>query len=524
MLAKLLQPSLWELQLGAALFGLLLLLLLILYANQLRKNQRDREPLLRPSTTLPFLQNTLDLVKNQANVNTWITEQCQLFQGKPWLLKSLGRPDVVVLCTPTAFEDIQKTQVECFTHGPYKVEFLRDFIGNGILLADGQSWIHQRNIAVHLFSARTLRESMTATIQLHAAKLDRILLDAAQQHKPVDIAKLMKRFTLQVFTEIGFGVRMDFLESEEEHSFERAFENATHITAKRFFMPTWIWKLQRLLDVGAEAELKRSMDVINKAAMDIITQSIERCGSDSNKPASPRSMQRDLISLFLSTKMDEETPKDVDSVVLRDFVINFLFAGRDTTANTLSWFFLCLSRHPEEARAVRAELNAKLPALSTRATLFPSMEDVHQLVYLEAALKETLRLFPAVPFNMKHAERDVVLSDGTFIPQGSFAAHPAYAMGRMANVWGPDAEDFKPSRWIDPTTGKLLTVSAFKFNSFLGGPRMCVGMNLALLEMKIVGAGLLSRFFLDLVPGQSVELEPSITLTPKGRLMMQPVL
>lgn len=142
-------------------------------------------------------------------------------------------------------------------------------------------------------------------------------------------------------------------------------------------------------------------------------------------------------------------------------------------------------------------------------------------MYLEAAIKETLRLYPSVPDGTQQCLKDTLLCDGSFIKAGMCIAYPGYSLGRMTHVWGPDAKEFKPERWIDQETGKFIVVSAFKFNPFHAGPRMCLCMNLALMEMKTVAAVLLSKFRFSLVPGHEVMYAFSITLPMKNGLMMR---
>ncbi|TMW62724.1 hypothetical protein Poli38472_005342 [Pythium oligandrum] len=146
------------------------------------------------------------------------------------------------------------------------------------------------------------------------------------------------------------------------------------------------------------------------------------------------------------------------------------------------------------------------------------MEQAQQLIYLEAALRETLRLYPSVPCMIKNATRDVVFGDGTFIEKGTRVGLPVYAMGRMTYLWGPDAEDFKPERWIDTETGKLIHVSPYKFVSFNAGPRTCLGVKLALLEMKIVASSVLSRFNIEVLKPEEVKYDVSLTLPIHGEL------
>lgn len=148
------------------------------------------------------------------------------------------------------------------------------------------------------------------------------------------------------------------------------------------------------------------------------------------------------------------------------------------------------------------------------------MEQLHQLVYLEAALNETLRLYSSVPDSTQQCLKNTLLCDGSFVKAGMCIAYTGYSLGRMTHVWRPDAKDFKPKRWIDPPPGKLIAVSAFKFNTFHAGPRMCLGMNLVMMEMKTVTAVLLNKFCFSLVPGQNMTYDLSITLRIKGALVM----
>ncbi|RLN90476.1 hypothetical protein BBJ28_00021313, partial [Nothophytophthora sp. Chile5] len=159
----------------------------------------------------------------------------------------------------------------------------------------------------------------------------------------------------------------------------------------------------------------------------------------------------------------------------------------------------------------------EIPRLTSEPGYFPTMEEVQFLTYLEAAIKETLRLYPAASFNLKHCEEDTFLSDGTFIPGGAQVGLPYYAMGRMASS---DCEAYKPERFLDPESGKLVQISPFKFNAFHAGPRICLGMNLVMLEMKIVVAGLLSRFHIAVAPDQEATYVRSISVPLKNPFMV----
>ncbi|KAJ4895118.1 Cytochrome P450 86A4 [Raphanus sativus] len=147
-------------------------------------------------------------------------------------------------------------------------------------------------------------------------------------------------------------------------------------------------------------------------------------------------------------------------------------------------------------------------------------DEIDRLVYLKAALSETLRLYPSVPEDSKHAENDDVLPDGTFVPAGSSVSYSIYAAGRMKSTWGEDCLEFIPERWISPVDGKFINHDQYRFVAFNAGPRICLGKDLAYLQMKSIAAAVLLRHRITVVPGHKVEQKMSLTLFMKNGLMV----
>ncbi|PWA95817.1 cytochrome P450 [Artemisia annua] len=211
--------------------------------------------------------------------------------------------------------------------------------------------------------------------------------------------------------------------------------------------------------------------------------------------------REDILSGFL---MESENDP-VSDKYLRDILVGFVFAGMDTTANTLTWFFYMLCKHPliqekvrEEVKtATEADKNTSIDEFGFKLTKV-ALDKMH---YLHAALSETLRLYPAVPLDGKSAEKDDVLPDGFKIKKGDGIAYMAYPMGRMTYIWGEDAEDFRPERWLH--NGVFHPESPFKFTAFQGGPRICLGKEFAYRQMKILAACLVYFFKFKLVDGSS---------------------
>ncbi|MCO5567361.1 hypothetical protein L7F22_021051 [Adiantum nelumboides] len=215
----------------------------------------------------------------------------------------------------------------------------------------------------------------------------------------------------------------------------------------------------------------------------------------------------DLLSRFMA--YSEGQPGQFTDQELRDAILNFVIAGRDTTAITLSWFIYCVCNHPHVADKVFEEM-VKVLGLQERTEKYKfdevaekiSYEALNKMHYLHAALTETLRLYPPVPRDPKVAAGDDVLPDGTRVKRGDRVVYVPYAMGRMEFLWGKDAMTYNPSRWLEDEV--FQPESPFKFSAFQAGPRICLGKESAYLQMKMTAALLLYFFRFQLVPGHVV--------------------
>lgn len=205
-------------------------------------------------------------------------------------------------------------------------------------------------------------------------------------------------------------------------------------------------------------------------------------------------------------------------------VMNFMIAGRDTTANLLSWATYCIAQHPEVRDRVEAEVDAVLGAASPGASGSsagpagdgPSYEQAtKEMPFLHATCQETLRLYPSVPKDGKYAVADDVLPNGVKIRKGDLVAYLPYAMGRSERLW-PNALDFMPERFL----GEGSRPSHYKFTAFQAGPRRCLGMDMAYLEAQTLLAIIHQRYRFKVVPGSEITPERNITLRMKNGLPM----
>lgn len=477
----------------------------------------------RPESTLPVLGNTLDLMfKHRHDIHDWILDECRRYEGRPWALTALGRPTSIVLSNVEAFEDVFHRKFDKF--GKCSAWLVSDVFGDGIFAADGVSWIHQRKTASHLFSLHMMRESMEQVVREQAAVLCETLEAHSTANKPANLKYTMDWYATNVFTRVGFGVDLQSLSSQEHDEFFRAFTRLPIAVHRRIQQPGWLWRFKRAFNLGYEKQLRLDMKRVDGVIYQVISQSMESKTNVNNSQRLP-----DLISLFLAKETNEYRHQQDGSTthsvktppkLIRDMAFNFTAAGRGTTSQSLQWFFIMMSRYPHVEKKIREELLTKLPHLFDKSSKPPTMSGVQQLIYLEAAIKESLRLNPVAPLIGRTATQDVHFSDGTFIPTGTRVVIPTFAVARLQSIWGEDAAEFKPERWLDPHSGKLLVVSPFKFLVFLAGPRSCLGAKLAMLELKVALATVLSKFHLRVMRNPfEIGYDASISLPVKGDVL-----
>ena len=181
-----------------------------------------------------------------------------------------------------------------------------------------------------------------------------------------------------------------------------------------------------------------------------------------------------------------------DPIKLRQELLNVLIAGRETTAALLVNLFFTLSRRPD----IQSRLRSEIASLSRQDT--HSLEKIKNLRYVRAFVNESLRLYPIIPANEREASADTVLplgggKDGKgplFIAKGDLVSWHLYSMHRRKDIYGEDAEEFNPDRWID-LEGKKGIRPGWAYLPFNGGPRICIGRELLFLFLSPFPSSLL---------------------------------
>ncbi|KAL7585091.1 hypothetical protein Lser_V15G42207 [Lactuca serriola] len=388
-------------------------------------------------------------------------------------------------------EYILKTNFDNYTKGQHNKDIIQDVFGYGIFAVDGVKWKQQRKLSSVEFSTRVLRDFSCAVFRTKAAKVARIVSHFAMVNEVFDIHNLLMRSGLDSIFKVGFGVDLDCLEgsTEEGNSFIDAFDDANALTYRRYIDP--LWKIKRFLNIGREASLKKKIKLINDFVLKLISRRREQLQTQKH-----HNHKEDILSRFL---VESEKNPDMDDRYLMDIILNFILAGKDANANTLSWFFYTLCKNQAIQDKIVSEIEEHIGYQLGKGDNVEdfveriSDEVLEKMHYLHAALSETLRLYPGVPVDGRVAESDDILPDGYELKKGDGVYYISYAMGRMSYIWGDDAEDFKPERWLNDN-GIFQPESPFKFVAFHAGPRICLGRDFSYRQMKIMSIALL-RFF-----------------------------
>ncbi|CAK7339857.1 unnamed protein product [Dovyalis caffra] len=456
----------------------------------------------------PIVGALPEFIRNRHRFLDWTTETLSHCPSNTAVFRRPGKVHGIITASPLNVEYFLKTNFENYPKGDRFIGLLEDFLGRGIFNSDGELWRVQRKTASYEFKTKSLRNFVMDNVEVEiSTRLVPILAKASKTKQVLDLQDILERFAFDNICKVAFNVDPACLggDGTSGGEFMRAFEDAATLSSGRFmYVLPLFWKINKFFNIGTEKKLKRSIQIVHKFADEIIQCRMEQ---------KTEKKDEDLLSRFIG--------KDKNSTeFLRDIVTSFILAGRDTTSSALSWFFWLLSSNPDVERNILKELETIRSRNGKKMGDTYSFEELRDMHYLHAAISETLRLYPPVPVDTKACKSDDVLPDGTFVGKEWFVTYNAYAMGRMESIWGKNCRDFMPERWLE--NGICRQESTFKFPVFHAGPRICLGKDMAYIQMKSIAASVIERFEIDV---QNKEMCPehllSLTLRMKGGLQVE---
>ncbi|XP_071720127.1 cytochrome P450 94A1-like [Rutidosis leptorrhynchoides] len=429
----------------------------------------------------PLIGSSIALYTNRHRITQWTTDY---LLNSPTLTLKLRGPfgqSRVITGNPEVVKHILKTQFSSYEKGEIFRTPVFELLGDGIFNVDGDEWKFQRQVSSHEFNTKSLRHFVEHVVDTELnERLIPILKSAVENDTILDLQDILQRFAFDNICRIAFGYDPKYLTpSLPKAEFAIAFEDAVRISSDRFRMISPLfWKLKRILNIGSEKRLKEAVSEIRQFATKILNEKKQDLSSNSSSIQSV-----DLLSRFLCSGHSEEK-------FVTDIVISFILAGRDTTSAAMTWFFWLIDKNPDIESKIVDEIKAKSDS--------PIYDEVKDMVYTHASLCESMRLYPPVPMDPKVATADDVLPDGTVVKKEMIVTYHPYAMGRVEKFWGKDWKEFRPERWLekDEMTEKVRFVARdpYLYPVFQAGPRICLGKDMAFLQMKRVVAGILRQF------------------------------
>lgn len=362
---------------------------------------------------------------------------------------------------------------------------LKLVLGDGLVTSDGEHWRRQRKLAQPAFLKRRIEAFAAPMVRL--AEETAAAWDRRAPAEPVDVHDEMMKLTFRIVGRTLFEADFGGMTDRVGPLIDTLLHFANDYAESLVRIPTW-------LPTRKNREFRRALAEVDRMVAELITAR-QRSGEE----------REDLLGLLMSST-DEEGRMSARQ--LRDEVLTLVMAGHETTANALSWTLYLLSLHPEVDRRLEQELDAVLSGP-------PTLEDVPKLAFTERVIRESMRLLPPVWAFERDALEDDVLA-GYRIEKGSTVGVATYALHRHPDHWD-NPEGFDPDRFLpERSAGR----ARFAYLPFGGGPRLCIGMGMAMMEAVLVLATLRRRYRFELVPGHRVELDPSVTLRPRHGIRM----
>jgi cytochrome P450 len=428
---------------------------------------------------MPFPRHGLGL----SHVARFATDQLGFLReladrGDVVSFEMLGKPFFLV-SHPDDVESLLVKHARVMGRDDY-IDILKRTLGFGLLTSDGELWKRQRKLMSQAFVPRRIHEYGAAMARVTDAGV-RSLADGQE----INIHQEMSRLTMEVVSDVLFGASVSAHDVSEVRD---AMETINEFYANS---PEAMLELASWVPTPRNLRMNRAVEQIDRLIYRIIAK---RRGGE----------QRDDLLGVLLAAQDDDGGRMSDQQ-LRDEAITLFLAGHETTALALSHTLYLLSKHPEVERKVQAELAT---AIGDR---LPTADDVRALVYSDRVLKESMRLYPPAWTTGREALEDVEVR-GTRIPKGAQLLMSQWIVHRDPRFF-PNPEGFDPDRWSPERTKGLPKFAYFPFG---GGPRVCIGNHFAIMEATLMLAIILQRFRVELLPGQRLELRPSVTLRQRG--------
>ena len=370
-----------------------------------------------------------------------------------------GRVNIVLLNEPDLIQEILVDRGDEFEKGPVLKVFSRPLLGNGLLNSEGEQHRQRRRLVAPAFAHQRVSK-YAETMRAHSEAAAVRWSDAAE----IDIAQEMMRLTLGIVGRTLFDV--DLL--------DRADTLGRDITT----LQAWVVRQMRV-------PFRIPRFPAPAAALRRLNETIYRLIRDRRASGADKG---DLLSMLLLTK-DEETGRHLTDEEVRDEAMTLFVAGHETTAQAMAWSWYLLAQHPVQFARLRSE----------------------GMPFALQVMKEAMRLYPPAFVMARSALQDTSIG-GFAVRKGELVLMAPWLQHRDPRLF-PNPLEFDPDRFLPEREAAL---PRFAYYPFGGGRRICIGNQFALMEGQIILSTIAARVSMELISRRPVELQPYITLRPKG--------
>jgi len=397
-----------------------------------------------------------------------------------------------VVSEPAAVRRIFLDNVANYRKDALQLRVLAPGLGRGLLTVDGEDWRAQRRALAPLFSPRQIVSFAPAMDRVAAAAVER--LTPKREGRVLDVSTEMARVTLEVLEQTLFSQGLGRDASEFQQAVTRYFDT--------------IGRLDPLDLIGAPQFLPRFGRLRGRATLEFFARAVDDIiEARKSLLKSGAGAPNDILTLLLSAQ-DPETGKGVSEDDVRANVVTFIAAGHETTANALTWTLYLLSQAPDWRERVEAEIDAHFDPANAAGF-------AEALPATKAVIEEALRLYPPAAMLSREAIGPDVLA-GRRIRAGTVVTVSPFLLHRHRTLW-KDPDAFDPERFLGANRD---AIDRYAYIPFGAGPRVCIGMGFAMLEMTIVLGCLLRALRFELAPGHPVAPVARVTLRPANGMKM----
>ncbi|XP_030572760.1 probable cytochrome P450 4e1 [Drosophila novamexicana] len=384
-------------------------------------------------------------------------------------------------------EHVLSSTALTYKHDPYTL--LYPWLGSGLLTGNGRHWAVRRKLITPSFHFRILKDFLHI-INTTSNRFMKLLEQESDASKGqvMDMQRLVSRLTIDVICETAMGTRVNSIEGRPS-PIVGAIDDLCNIIPERVFSVfkrmDWFFKFTSLYRQHQQALNTLHVEfaqIIEQRRRLIQTSNYQAAQSDDELLDAKRPKMAFLDNL-ITAKVDGKSLTFQD---IFEEVSTFMFEGHDTTASAITFSIWCMARAPDVQQRAYEE---QVCLYGNEKEREPTYEELQDMKYLDLVVKETLRLFPSVPFIFRTAREPSVILD-KYLPQGTTIALPILAIGHSPHSFEEPFE-FRPERF---EATERTQANAFDNVPFSAGPRNCIGQKFALLELKVTLSKLLRRF------------------------------